>query len=270
MGRAICGTFAAPEPSLCLVSRSVIHPGRQTPVVQTYEAQASAPSWQLTIGVVFAAALPGLLLLGAVKPLAEELDMDAGLVEYTAHTLVWHLVVLALIVITLPRIQRDSFRGLVSRWWKLRQPAGGYNQALLWGTIAVSAAIAFSSIRLALVDAGWDVLPGPAWSINSPEANRGELGFTISAAVLTMQLLLRIPLTVFVEETLFRGWVLDRHGITASALLFAAYHFSQWWTIAALAPFGLVLALIRVATRSIWPGAIAHWFGNAVYALSLR
>jgi TRAP-type C4-dicarboxylate transport system permease large subunit len=51
--------------------------------------------WSLTIGVVLAAGMAGLILLPAVVPIARQVDVDPGLVEYTALPLVWNALVLA-------------------------------------------------------------------------------------------------------------------------------------------------------------------------------
>ena len=241
-----------------------------TYAVTAQAARTSAPRLSITFGVVLAAALPGLALVGAVRPLADASDAQPALVDYAAHTLLWHSIVLVVIAIALPRLERQSFPQLVGTWWSKRLPTSGRARAGLWFAIIVSGAVAFSPLRLALIDAGWRALPGPVWSVNSPDANRGAIPFALGPGLLVLQLIVRIPLTVFVEETLFRGWVLERHGAAISAVLFAGYHLSQWWTIGALIPFGLVLALLRTATRSMWPGAISHWIGNAMYAISLR
>ena len=223
-----------------------------------------------TLLVVGAAAALGLLLAALISPIADALDANKGLVEYTAFILAWHLGVLAIIAVVLPRLEGRPFGQLVGRWW-VRQHRDEHVErpAILWAALIVIGLLSISPLRLWAVDTGWDLLAGPEWSVNSPAANRGDPGFSIGAGVLLLQLLVRIPLTVFVEETLFRGWVQDRHGPIASGALFAAYHWSQWWTIGALLPFGLALSLLRVATRSIWPGAILHGAGNASYAVAL-
>jgi membrane protease YdiL (CAAX protease family) len=253
--------------SACVAVRSA---AGHTGIVPAPAERTSSPRLSITLGVVLAAALPGVVLVGAVRPTADAAHAQPALVDYAAHTLAWHAIVLLVIALVLPRVERQSLRTLVGVWWSKRRPPSEHPAALLWFAIIVSGALAFSPLRLALIDVGWRALPGPAWSVNSPSGNRGAIPFAVGPGLLMLQLVVRIPLTVFVEETLFRGWVLERHGLVASAVLFAAYHLSQWWTIGALIPFGLVLALLRAATRSLWPGAIGHWVGNAMYAFSLR
>lgn len=231
----------------------------------------AARDWRLTIAVVLAAALPGVLLLPVVVPVARWLDTEPGLIEYTGLSLAWKLSVLVVLAAAVAPGEGRPLRDLIARWWQREHREEDVGRPVaLWALLLVLAAIGLSSVRLWLIDLGWDLAAGPEWSINTPEANRGIVGFAIGPGVVAFQLLIRIPLTVFVEETLFRGWVQERHGPFVSGTLFAAYHLAQWWTIPALIPFGLALSLLRVATRSIWPGALLHGAGNAVYAFSLR
>lgn len=224
--------------------------------------------WATTLGIVVGAGLPGLLLLPSVVPIAHTLGVAPGLVEYCGVALAWNLATVSLLVWMLPRVTGRPFVELVRGWWTRRHADEHVSHALaVWVGAAVAGGIGLSSLRLWLIDRGWDVLHGPAWSINSPAANRGNLGFTVGVTVVLFQIVLRIPLTTFVEETLFRGWVQDRHGPMAAGVLFAAYHLSQWWTIPALIPFGIALSLLRVGTKSIWPGAALHGLGDVAYAL---
>ena len=221
--------------------------------------------------MVAAAALPGALLLPVVVPVARWLDTEPGLVGYTGLSFTWNLCVLVLLTTVVRHHEGLPLKELVARWWQREHTEEHVQRPVaLWCLAAATAAIGLTSIRLWLIDLGWDVAAGPEWSMDSPDVNRGIIGFAIGPGVIAFQLLIRIPLTVFVEETLFRGWVQDRHGAFVSAVLFAAYHWAQWWTIPALIPFGLALSLLRVVTRSIWPGAVLHGAGNAVYAFSLR
>lgn len=218
--------------------------------------------------VVVGAGVPGLLLLPLVVPCSRALGVAPGLVEYCGVALCWNLATLLLLVLLLPSCTGESFPELVRRWWV------GYHADehprhpfAVWAGAALAGGIGVSPLRLWLIDRGWDLLRGPLWSINSPTANRGHLGLGVGAAIRIFQIGIRIPLTAFVEETLFRGWVQDRHGPMTSGALFAAYHFSQWWTIPALIPFGPALSLLRVATKSLWPGAALHFLGDVAYVI---
>ncbi len=79
--------------------------------------------WPLTSGVALAAGVAGLLLLPAVVPVARQLDVDPGLVEYTALPLVWNVLALVLLIRVVARAEGEPFRHLVARWWRLRKPA---------------------------------------------------------------------------------------------------------------------------------------------------
>ena len=230
--------------------------------------EAAGRGWATTLGVVAGAGVPGLVLLPFVLPISRTLDIAPGLIEYCGVALCWNLATLGLLGWLLPRCTGEPFPELVRRWWARRHTDEHPRHPIaLWAVAVVTGGIGVSPVRLWLIDRGWSPLPGPLWSINSPAANRGHLGISIGAAVVIFQVAIRIPLTVFVEETLFRGWVQDRHGPIAAGALFAAYHLAQWWTIPALIPFGIALSVLRVATKSIWPGAGLHALGDVAYAI---
>jgi len=69
----------------------------------------------------------------------------------------------------------------------------------------------------------------------------------------------------------FDGLKDDLRGMAAiMAKDLRAYYFKPpniSWGI--LLPFAFVLGLLRLVTRSIWPGAVAHAAGNVGYAFSL-
>lgn len=99
-------------------------------------------------------------------------------------------------------------------------------------------------------------------------------------------LALRMPLLVlvvaaapFVEELVFRGVLLSGlarrmpvgRAIIASALVFGAVHLPDfkfaWYPVPALVMLGIVLAWIRVRTRSLWPAIALHATNNLIAAL---
>jgi membrane protease YdiL (CAAX protease family) len=79
-----------------------------------------------------------------------------------------------------------------------------------------------------------------------------------------------------VEELVFRGYlfsVLDvRVGrgaaILATSLAFAAFHVADPHVVPPVFVLGLLLALLRAHSRSVWPGVAAHAVNNAI-ALTL-
>lgn len=99
---------------------------------------------------------------------------------------------------------------------------------------------------------------------------------------------LRIALTLtvasmgpLVEELLFRGVLLSallRHmrafwAALASAALFALVHLPDlrwlWYAVPNLVLLGLVLAWLRLRSRSLWPSVIAHGCNNLVAMLAM-
>lgn len=92
----------------------------------------------------------------------------------------------------------------------------------------------------------------------------------LSILVLVVELLVRYPITVFAEETLFRGWLQPRlpAGILLSSLLWAGFHLQQIPTIPALIPFGIALGGIRWWTGDIRATLAIHYVGNAIFLIA--
>ena len=94
-----------------------------------------------------------------------------------------------------------------------------------------------------------------------------QVGLGLAAA----ELLVRYPISVFVEEAFFRGWMqprLGRYGPVLSALLWAAWHLQQISTIPSLILFGLVLGFLRWWTGTIRVSGILHYLSNAAFFVS--
>lgn len=75
----------------------------------------------------------------------------------------------------------------------------------------------------------------------------------VGTALIIGETLVRYPLTAFVEEGFFRGWLqprLGRQGPVLAAVLWGVYHLQQVSTIPSLVVFGLAL------------GALRWWLGN--------
>jgi membrane protease YdiL (CAAX protease family) len=85
------------------------------------------------------------------------------------------------------------------------------------------------------------------------------------------EVLVRYPLTVFAEESFFRGWLQPRlpgAGVAGSALLWAGYHLQQVRTIPSLVLFGLGLGLIRAWTGNVRATALLHYGANVAFFVS--
>jgi predicted Abi (CAAX) family protease len=108
---------------------------------------------------------------------------------------------------------------------------------------------------------------GLAWLQSPPAASTAAM---LAATLFVMPALL--------EELLFRGVVIPRHGpkakwIALSVLLFVLWHplqvvtfgppwagsFLDPWFLLVVGILGLALARMYAATRSLWPNVIAHW-----------
>lgn len=84
-------------------------------------------------------------------------------------------------------------------------------------------------------------------------------------------LIVAVFIAPFVEEIYFRGFVLQVlakkispfWGIVLTALIFAAVHF-EFRSIIPLLILSLILNILYLRTKSIWPGIIFHMFNNSI------
>ena len=91
---------------------------------------------------------------------------------------------------------------------------------------------------------------------------------TVSMWVVGGEVVLRYPLTVFAEETLFRGILqprLGRYGPVLAAVCWGCYHLQQASTIPQLIAFGIGLGYLRWRTGSVRVTGIAHYLGDAIF-----
>jgi membrane protease YdiL (CAAX protease family) len=126
---------------------------------------------------------------------------------------------------------------------------------------------------------GFIVLLGGAitHALAGPHPVRQDVAVMASQASLGMRLLLALLVVCvapFVEELVFRGVLLSglasrmRSGpaIAVSALIFGCAHLPDfkfaWYPVPALVLLGLVLAWLRVRTRSLWPSITLHAANN--------
>lgn len=224
-----------------------------------------------SVGIAGLAGLANLLSLALVPPVAVLAHADETLLDYTFQPVLSNLAALGLLAWALRRDRRRfsleaiGFRPITwaDETWRSRTKIGATSTLVL-------GAIGISPLSLWLLEMTWDLAPGPAWALGTPDTYRGAFPLEVSGALIAFQLLLRIPLTVFTEEALFRGYLQPRIPVAApviAGLLFAAYHLNQWWTIPQLVPFSLALGVLRWWTGSVWPGAVMHYLGNAAFLL---
>lgn len=164
------------------------------------------------------------------------------------------------------------------RWrplWSLAQAPGlGFTRSRsLWWFLIAAAAGLVSAIPGGMLA---EFLAGP----HAPKQD-------ISVWAQSVSLGLRVPLALatvcvvpIVEEAIFRGVLLSglmrrMHVLLAvllSALIFGAVHLPDfkfaWYPIPTLVLLGLLLAWLRVHSRSIWPSITAHATNNLVAAVT--
>jgi len=75
------------------------------------------------------------------------------------------------------------------------------------------------------------------------------------------------------EEILFRGFLVPRLGIIASAVIFGLAHYSYYSTfgveVIAAFIFGTIAGYVFRKTKSIYPGIVAHILVNTIAVISL-
>lgn len=83
--------------------------------------------------------------------------------------------------------------------------------------------------------------------------------------------LIAVVIAPFVEEIFFRGFVLQTlakkispfWGVVLTALIFASVHF-EFQSVMPLLILSVILNVLYLKTRSIWPGILFHLFNNSV------
>jgi hypothetical protein len=83
--------------------------------------------------------------------------------------------------------------------------------------------------------------------------------------------LVRWPLSVIAQQTLFFGWLQPRLGDKGSrtaALLYAGSHIAAPALMIGVLPLGFLFASLRARTGSIRAGLAAHYIGNLVFVLA--
>jgi len=95
--------------------------------------------------------------------------------------------------------------------------------------------------------------------------------FGYDYAGIVFAFLIAVIIAPLVEEIFFRGFVLQTlakrispfWGVVLTALIFASVHF-EFQSIMPLLILSVVLNILYIKTKSIWPGIIFHVFNNSV------
>jgi membrane protease YdiL (CAAX protease family) len=93
----------------------------------------------------------------------------------------------------------------------------------------------------------------------------------VTVGLLVFELAVRYPLTVFAEESFFRGYLQPRLPWAPpilSGVLWAGFHLQQANTIASLVPLGIALGTIRWWTGNVRTTAAIHYGLNAAFFLT--
>ncbi len=180
------------------------------------------------------------------------------------------VVTMALVAVVMLGIIHRAWR----RWWRVAEPPGfgwtppGDKAWLLYGLLAGIGAVFLGGVLTQLLAQGHAV-----------HQDVTVMSRQVSLGVRCMLALLVVCVAPVVEETIFRGVLLSglmRHMSTAwaalaSALIFGIVHLPDfklvWYPIPALVILGLVLAWLRLHSRSLWPAVIAHAGNNLMAVL---
>ena len=111
---------------------------------------------------------------------------------------------------------------------------------------------------------------GLSITVGSSATSANSYGTThhVGVALALAELVVRYPLTVFVEETFFRGFMQPRlgpNGPVLSAVLWGLYHLQQASAIPSLVVFGLALGLLRWWTRTVRVTGLLHYVSDAAF-----
>jgi membrane protease YdiL (CAAX protease family) len=215
-----------------------------------------SPAWTIGIAVVGSAAVLGLVTDGSFHYVTRKLPSHFLGVGSSVANLVWRLGILAVIVCALA-FQHRSPVGTTTRMWSVTSPAS-LSSAVAVPMLVVLYAIAFLWARIPVIGKSAASNPGAYKSAG-----------TLSASAVLLLLTVRYPLTVFAEETLFRGylWRTLGWGMVVGSVAFAGYHLTQWRTIPSLIPYNLAGGVIVLWTGALWPAAVVHYLLDAGFAV---
>jgi membrane protease YdiL (CAAX protease family) len=203
--------------------------------------------WPRVVALSAGAGLFGL----ATHLVAEALGWDFPSFGATAASIAWKLAMLLILV-----------RGFAR--WEGRRPTasdlgwqGDRNDASRW-PVAIAGLLGCGVLAVII----GQFLPSAGSGESYGEVQKAGVALAVA------ELLVRYPLTVFAEESFFRGWLqprIPRWGPVASGVLFAGFHLQQASTIPSLVPLGIGLGIIRWATGNVRVTAVIHYLSNAVF-----
>lgn len=210
-----------------------------------------------TIGAIVATgcAILGLLAQGVRGRVARRRESHFIGVGASLIGIAFHCSMLVLLAAALTIDGRSPARAIGRMWTTTHEPVV---------SSAVAVPVLLGLVALAVL---WSRLPWVGkWTASDPGAY--SPGGTLTPFGLALVLLVRYPLTVFSEESVFRGYLqVDlRWGIVAGSAAFAAYHLMQWRTIPSLLPYAFAGGVLVAWTGTLWPTALVHYVLDAGFA----
>ena len=175
----------------------------------------------------------------------------------SAGDLLWRLAMVGLLALAV-RVGASGPESSLTGWWTTS-----------WHP-TVSAATGMGLLAVCYgVAALWPRLPVLNRANAAVAGSYGTQFTPLSAGELALVLGVRYPVTVLVEETVFRGWLQHElgFGVVLASVCFAAYHLVQWRTIPSLVPYCLAGGVIVAMTGTLWVAAVVHYGSDAVFAL---
>ena len=213
------------------------------------------PSWAEGLAVALLCAALGLIVHWTLPRIVRGRPVHFLGVEAAIAGSIFHASMVGVLLVALVFDGDPAGTALASMWVTSREPTV---------SSGVAVPVLLALMALAVV---WHRIPfvGTAASDRSSYASGGEL----TTVALVLQLLVRYPLTVFSEESVFRGYlqVHLRWGIVAGSVAFAMYHLGQWRTIPSLLPYALAGAVLVEWTGLLWPTAVVHYVLDAGFAV---
>jgi membrane protease YdiL (CAAX protease family) len=206
--------------------------------------------WRRVVAVSLAAGLVGLAAYGVTEHLGWHFPSFGAL----AGGVVWKVAMLVILVHGFTRWEgrRPNAADL---GWRGHNGSQGRTKAAVLGLLACG-------VLAVVVN---QVFPSAGNAEAYGDVHKAGLALTLA------ELLVRYPLTVFAEESFFRGWLqprLPRWAPVMSGLLFAGFHLQQATTIPSLLPLGVGLGIIRWWTGDVRTTAAIHYASNAAFFLS--
>lgn len=203
---------------------------------------------------------------GTGKPLPRSVDIANGIVFFLFTGIIEAAFLLAPFVIAVWRrppgiSRRDGMRALGMR-------AVPFRQAFVWIVVGLGAILAATLLYQVLIT----VLHLPLQTNGDVLAQRAkDAPFTTLGALAGAVLI-----APFCEEVFFRGFTFAGFlkgmpvwlAMVLSAILFGISH-GDIGSLAPLIVFGVVVALARWRTGSIWPGVVIHTGNNLLAALAI-